>query len=124
MRRIGPLRHKNPTVAARLRDLIWSRVAQDIHKLPDLMALAFHFPRRVSGELIAELELRFGLGGVSNLLICVGQAVVRLLHRRIGLNGLPEFENRCPIFFLDRMDYSELEISGRELWIDTDRMVQ
>ena len=115
---------KGRTVAARLGDLIWSRIAQDVHKLPDLMALAFHFLGRFSGDLIAALDLRLGLGDVSNLAICLSQSVVRLLHLRIGLNGLPEFGNRSRIIFLDRMDYSELEISGGERGIELDRMVQ
>ena len=88
------------------------------------MALAFGFLRRFFGDLVVELELGFGLSRISNLPISLSQAIVRLFHFRICLNGLLIVRNRLRIIFLLGMQNAELEIGGSKLRIEMNRILQ
>src|SRR5271165_1964408 len=105
-----------------LRGLRRRLVAQGIHELADLMALAFRFLYQFFVDLVAGLEFDLRLGGIPDLTIGLGEAKVRLFHLGIRLNGSLVVGNRPRIILLLGMENAQLKVRGTELRIETNHL--
>src|ERR1700687_877804 len=97
-------------------------VAQGIHKLPDLMPLAFRLLRRFFGDSIVEFEFVVGFGGFASLPVGLSQAIVRLFYLRVRLDGLLVVGNRLRIISLFGMKNTQLEVRSGKLRVETNRI--
>src|SRR5579859_2785539 len=93
--------------------------SERVDQLADLMAIALRFLGGVFRKLLVLTQLLFGLIGLAQLPVGLGQAVVRFLHFWIKLDGLPVVRYCIWVLALLGMNDPELQMGGGKLRIQT-----
>ena len=104
------------------RDGLMFNRSERVDQLADLMTIALRFLGRIFRKLLVLTQLLFGLIGLAQLPVSLGQAVMRFLQFWIKLDGLAVIRYCIGVLALLRMNDPELKMGGGKLGIQMESL--